>query len=495
MSLLIGGLRVADPANEYTSVSQRVREEIRRDLMTGVYRPGVFMPSMDKLAHKYDASRVTVRNALRALADEGLVTIRQGKGTMPNPLARRNRRREPLYSALENFNHWKATVKLPLTFPKLRPVSWEALVEDQMWYMGIPHRMRVYDILQAATAFAETRPQTVVLVTRGHGCTTLFRFIHKNLASERGQSQDLANYLPAPATTAKVIPVRVTWQRLGDRLDAMHEGLERSIRWDVLQELTTGGWQGSLDPDSYTRLIGAMRAGERRPNVQTHLAQVREIIPEENQDAEGNPIPEVPWDKLSELIPAIASAPISELIAKITHELHIKLLLMFDLSMGTTNSDVPRSDEDYSPRLSRLVGLIKDFHEHVGRVNSRGEPIFSEMYFLSNEIQAQIRGVYNRTPHEVVYPHYEQADLFGLLSRHYPPLIKAEFRAGEGGRSVITADLPSILNSHPLNEVQTALYKQAKGFRDFSIVQLVGLFEQQLLERFERDWANVLSHI
>jgi hypothetical protein len=469
---------------------------------------------MEQLALKYNASRVTIRSALQDLAAEGLVTIRQGKGTVPNPLAHRTRRREPLPNAADNFKYWKSAVKLPEGFPRLRALRWSEMPptgEEERWYMGIPHQKCVSEILSTAATSANLNPQTVVFVTRGHGCTTLFRFIYKNLRSEQGKGPIMANYIPAISTIGKVIPIRVTWRRLGESLESMQSGLENSIRWDAIRELTTSRWESILDVESYARLIGAIRPGVRRPDIKTHLAGVREIFPEEDLNAEDSPLPKIPWDTLSELIPAIAAAPIPEVIAAIS-ALDVKVFLMFDLSMGTSNPDGSRSDEDYSQRLSHLVGLIKDFHEHMDQSNPtaylaavpgpnapqrsipHGEPLFSEMYFLDRDIQAKIRGIYNRTPNELIYPSYEQIDIFSLLSRHYPPLIKLEAQGGVA-RALNTADLPAVLRSSFLFDVQRDLSKEAKGFRDCSIYQIVALLEQKLLQHFDRYWSDIPLHI
>jgi DNA-binding transcriptional regulator YhcF (GntR family) len=63
----------------YSPVRDRVIETIRGEIREGIYLNGV-LPSMDRLAARLDASRVTVRNALKSLEEEGLLRIRQGRG-------------------------------------------------------------------------------------------------------------------------------------------------------------------------------------------------------------------------------------------------------------------------------------------------------------------------------------------------------------------------------------------------------------------------------
>jgi GntR family transcriptional regulator len=65
----------------YESVARRLKEEI----VNGVYSVGAQLPTESALCKRFDVSRHTVRDALRILRDEGLVTSRQGAGTVVAP--------------------------------------------------------------------------------------------------------------------------------------------------------------------------------------------------------------------------------------------------------------------------------------------------------------------------------------------------------------------------------------------------------------------------
>jgi len=54
---------------------------LRGEISSGTYAPGSTLPSEAKLAASHDVSRVTIRRALAALAEEGLVETRSGAGT------------------------------------------------------------------------------------------------------------------------------------------------------------------------------------------------------------------------------------------------------------------------------------------------------------------------------------------------------------------------------------------------------------------------------
>jgi GntR family transcriptional regulator len=57
-----------------------IAEDLRGRVAQGEFAAGRLLPSESELSAAYDASRVTVRKALEALRDEGLVDARQGFG-------------------------------------------------------------------------------------------------------------------------------------------------------------------------------------------------------------------------------------------------------------------------------------------------------------------------------------------------------------------------------------------------------------------------------
>lgn len=54
---------------------------MRRRIQTGEWPPGTMLPTLHELASQFGVARVTVRQAMDALASEGLIWRRQGKGT------------------------------------------------------------------------------------------------------------------------------------------------------------------------------------------------------------------------------------------------------------------------------------------------------------------------------------------------------------------------------------------------------------------------------
>ncbi|KRV47638.1 GntR family transcriptional regulator [Wenjunlia vitaminophila] len=59
---------------------QQLAAALRREIDNGVYPPGARLPSESELSARFGASRNTVRNGLKLLVSEGLVTSSQGLG-------------------------------------------------------------------------------------------------------------------------------------------------------------------------------------------------------------------------------------------------------------------------------------------------------------------------------------------------------------------------------------------------------------------------------
>lgn len=60
---------------------QQLAEDLRRKIREGVYPEGGQLPTESELSAEYDVSRITVRNAIKLLMEDKLVSSKQGKGT------------------------------------------------------------------------------------------------------------------------------------------------------------------------------------------------------------------------------------------------------------------------------------------------------------------------------------------------------------------------------------------------------------------------------
>ena len=60
---------------------EQIKLIIKDNIINGVYSPGEQLPNEIQLCEEFSVSRITVRRAIKELSNEGLVDIRQGKGT------------------------------------------------------------------------------------------------------------------------------------------------------------------------------------------------------------------------------------------------------------------------------------------------------------------------------------------------------------------------------------------------------------------------------
>lgn len=60
---------------------RQIEEDLRERIEDGLFTPGMRLPSEAELSELYDASRITIRQALRDLASGGLVSRQPGRGT------------------------------------------------------------------------------------------------------------------------------------------------------------------------------------------------------------------------------------------------------------------------------------------------------------------------------------------------------------------------------------------------------------------------------
>lgn len=68
-------------SNSSSPLHKQLSDRLRQDIQNGVYASGQKMPTEFELSKMFGVSRITVRNALNTLAQEGLFTRIRGKGT------------------------------------------------------------------------------------------------------------------------------------------------------------------------------------------------------------------------------------------------------------------------------------------------------------------------------------------------------------------------------------------------------------------------------
>ena len=65
-----------------SKVYERIAEQIEQLILNGELRSGDRLPTERELAEQFQASRTAVREAMKTLAQKGLVNMRPGRGTI-----------------------------------------------------------------------------------------------------------------------------------------------------------------------------------------------------------------------------------------------------------------------------------------------------------------------------------------------------------------------------------------------------------------------------
>ena len=76
------------PIPRYVQLADLMRQRIAK----ARWAPGDMLPSIESLMREFDVARVTIRQAIRLLADEGLLSPQRGRGTFVTEAAGRKRK-------------------------------------------------------------------------------------------------------------------------------------------------------------------------------------------------------------------------------------------------------------------------------------------------------------------------------------------------------------------------------------------------------------------
>lgn len=77
--------------SDMTPLYQQIKEKLRESILKDELKPGEKIQTEQELIAGYNVSRITVRNAIAALVDEGYLIKKQGKGTFVNNRKRMER--------------------------------------------------------------------------------------------------------------------------------------------------------------------------------------------------------------------------------------------------------------------------------------------------------------------------------------------------------------------------------------------------------------------
>ena len=67
--------------NKKTPLYRQVYEDLRKDIMDGIYQPGEYLPPIREEAKRLGVARNTIENAYMMLAEEGYIQAKPGQGS------------------------------------------------------------------------------------------------------------------------------------------------------------------------------------------------------------------------------------------------------------------------------------------------------------------------------------------------------------------------------------------------------------------------------
>ncbi|MEN6393178.1 MAG: GntR family transcriptional regulator [Anaerolineaceae bacterium] len=124
---------VAFSSAEGVPLYVKIRENLREAIKRGEYKQGEKLPSEDELAIKYGVSRMTVRQGIMDLIDEGLVYRRHGVGTfvaLPHLERDHSRLTNFFESAAKNGINVSARILTMEVIPAKQKIASELHIEE-----------------------------------------------------------------------------------------------------------------------------------------------------------------------------------------------------------------------------------------------------------------------------------------------------------------------------------------------------------------------------
>lgn len=103
---------------------QKLQDVLKKDILGGIYREGDFLPSENELSRSYQMTRMTVRQALDGLVQDGYIEKQKGRGSIVSP-----KRKSLGLLSIRGFSDALSGFPFPVNTQILTPpsrISWPA---------------------------------------------------------------------------------------------------------------------------------------------------------------------------------------------------------------------------------------------------------------------------------------------------------------------------------------------------------------------------------
>lgn len=114
-------------------LSERISRQLLETIVAGHYTPGDLLPPERDLAAIFKVSRVAVREALSSLAGKGILSVKQGRGTVVNPVSEWNTLDPEVLMLLHGDRIFQELVEMRIIFePDLAALAAERITPDEL---------------------------------------------------------------------------------------------------------------------------------------------------------------------------------------------------------------------------------------------------------------------------------------------------------------------------------------------------------------------------
>lgn len=180
------------------SVSEEIFNILHKKIISGELTPGEKLPSQDKLAELYSVSRNTIREAINRLMVMGLVSSKQGVGTVVEPVSAGSY----VSSLSSHLSLHPITVRdfiearMAVEPMAVRLAALRATPAERNGLQEIMDRMRAYYLQRDVDAFSEWSTRFHVELAKMCGNSVLVKFLEtiwdflRNFISEMSSIPD-----------------------------------------------------------------------------------------------------------------------------------------------------------------------------------------------------------------------------------------------------------------------------------------------------------------
>jgi DNA-binding GntR family transcriptional regulator len=172
-------------ADVHGSTPDVVRDGVRRAILDGDFEPGAQL-RQDELAERYGTSRIPVREALRQLESEGLVTIHPNRGAVVSTLSL-----EDVLEMLEIRIALECRA-LRLAIPNMVDVDFEAAADILKSYDAEPRPQKWGEMnwqFHKALYAPSNRPKLIAMIEANYGHVGRFIRLQVSLAAGKERPQ------------------------------------------------------------------------------------------------------------------------------------------------------------------------------------------------------------------------------------------------------------------------------------------------------------------